>query len=81
MEANKKGFKNLLEQMVIPEALTLEEREPFLRTLMEYVHRMKPSKLFRYRGCSEMQFDAFYHDNIYASTADKFNDPYLLNRR
>lgn len=76
MEANKKGFKNLLEQVVIPEALTLEEREPFLRTLMEYVHRMKPSKLFRYRECSEMQFDAFYHDNIYASTADKFNDPY-----
>lgn len=76
MEANKNGFKNLLEQVVIPEALTLEEREPFLRTLMEYVHSIKPSKLFRYRECSEMQFDAFYHDNIYASTADKFNDPY-----
>ena len=49
----------MLEQVAIPEALTSEEREPFLRTLMEYVHSIKPSKLFRYRECSEMQFDAF----------------------
>ena len=76
MEANKKEFKNLLEQIAIPEALTLEQREPMLKTLVEYVHTMIPSKLFRYRECSETQFDAFYKDNIYASTADKFNDPY-----
>lgn len=76
MGASKRGFKDLLEQVVIPETLTLVEREPILKTIVEYVHRIIPSKLFRYRECSEMQFDAFYHDNIYASTADKFNDPY-----
>lgn len=76
MGANKKEFKNLLEQIAIPESLTLEQREPMLKTIVEYAHRIIPSKLFRYRECSETQFDAFYKDNIYASTADKFNDPY-----
>ena len=55
----------MLEQVVIPETLTLVEREPILKTIVEYVHRIIPSKLFRYRECSEMQLEAFYHDNIY----------------
>ena len=35
-----------------------------------------PSRLFRYRECSERQFDAFYNDKVYAVNAQMFNDPY-----
>ena len=35
-----------------------------------------PPKLFRYRECSERQFDAFNNDSIYAVKPQMFNDPY-----
>ena len=59
-------FKKLLEETVIPEVMSYEEREPLLKPLLEYVHSITPAKLFRYRDCSETQFDAFYNDRIYA---------------
>lgn len=66
-------FKKLLEETVIPEVMSYEEREPLLKPLLEYVHSITPAKLFRYRDCSEIQFDAFYNDRIYAGNDQKFN--------
>ncbi len=37
---------------------------------------MLPSSLFRFRPCGDLQIEAFERDEIYAVTADKFNDPY-----
>lgn len=76
MENKRSEFKKLLEETVIPEVMSYEEREPLLKPLLEYVHSIIPQKLFRYRDCSETQFDAFYNDRIYAGNAQKFNDPY-----
>ena len=76
MENKRSEFKKLLEETVIPEVMSYEEREPLLKPLLEYVHSITPAKLFRYRDCSETQFDAFYNDRIYAGNAQKFNDPY-----
>ena len=76
MENKRSEFKKLLEETVIPEVMSYEEREPLLKPLLEYVHSIIPQKLFRYRYCSETQFDAFYNDRIYAGNAQKFNDPY-----
>ena len=76
MENKRSEFKKLLEATVIPEVMPYEEREPLLKPLLEYVHSIIPQKLFRYRDCSETQFDAFYNDRIYAGNAQKFNDPY-----
>ena len=59
MENKRSEFKKLLEETVIPEVMSYEEREPLLKPLLEYVHSITPSKLFRYRDCSETQFDAF----------------------
>ncbi len=74
---NKRNvFKKLLEETAIPEVMLYEERESLLKPLLEYVHSIIPQKLFRYRDCSETQFDAFYNDRIYAVNAQKFNDPY-----
>ena len=76
METKRRIFKSKLESTVIPESMTYEERESLLKPLLEYVHSITPAKLFRYRDCSETQFDAFYNDRIYAGNAQKFNDPY-----
>ena len=76
MENKRRVFKKLLEETVIPEVIPYEERKPLFKPLIEYVHSITPQKLFRYRDCSETQFDAFYNDRIYAGNAQKFNDPY-----
>lgn len=76
MRENIRKFKELLEQTEIPHDLSSDEFSVLYRPLQEMVNSLIPSRLFRYRECSEAQFDAFYHDTIYASTADKFNDPY-----
>ena len=32
------------------------------KPLLEFTHSIVPPKLFRYRSCSEKQFDALYND-------------------
>lgn len=76
MEVKRRIFKELLEKTVIPEDTPYNDREQLLKPLIEYAHDITPPKLFRYRDCSEMQFDAFNNDLIYAVNAQKFNDPY-----
>ena len=76
MKENIRKFRDLLEKTVIPQDLSSSEFALLYRPLQELVTTLIPSKLYRYRECSETQFDAFYRDTIYASTADKFNDPY-----
>ena len=38
MENKRSEFKKLLEETVIPEVMSYEEREPLLKPLLEYVH-------------------------------------------
>ena len=76
MKANIKHFRDVLESTVIPEDLSQEEAMPLYHKLCQAVDTIIPPRLFRYRECSEMQFDAFDRDLIFASSADKFNDPY-----
>lgn len=76
MEVKRRIFKELLEKTVIPEGTPHKDRESLLRPLIKYAYDIMPSKLFRYRNCSEMQFDAFNNDLVYAVNAQKFNDPY-----
>ena len=76
MEVKIRKFKKILEETVIPEIMPYEERVPLLKPLVEYAHNIIPQKLFRYRECSEIQFDAFNKNLIYAVNAQKFNDPY-----
>lgn len=76
MKENIRKFKELLEQTEIPQDMSKDEFSALYSPLQELVTTIIPSKLYRYRECSEAQFDAFYRDAIYASTADKFNDPY-----
>ena len=76
MEAKKRIFKEMLEKVSIPADLFKDEWKVLLAPMLEYVYSIMPSRLFRYRSCNEMQFDAFYNDKIYAVNAHMFNDPY-----
>lgn len=76
MESKKRIFKQKLEEVVIPETTPKEKWGELLRPIVEYAHSIMPPRLFRYRECSERQFDAFNNDRIYAVNAQMFNDPY-----
>lgn len=76
METKKRIFKEMLEKVSIPADLSREEWRALLSPILKYVYDITPSRLFRYRSCNEMQFDAFYNDRIYAVNARMFNDPY-----
>lgn len=76
MESKKRKFKRYLEEVIIPETTPKEKLDELLMPIVEYAYSIMPSKLFRYRECSERQFDAFYNDRIFAVNAQMFNDPY-----
>ena len=76
MENKRIIFKKLLEETVIPETMPNEEQNILLERLCEYVYSIIPKQLFRYRECTERQFDAFCNDKIFAVNAQLFNDPY-----
>ena len=76
MENKRIIFKKLFEETVIPETMPDEEQNILLERLCEYVNSIIPKQLFRYRECTERQFDAFCNDKIFAVNAQLFNDPY-----
>lgn len=76
MENKKRIFKEKLEKIYIPETMPNEKRIELLKPIVDYAYSIIPSLLFRYRECSERNFDAFYNDKIYAVNAQMFNDPY-----
>lgn len=72
----RKEFKDILEKTFLPEGITDKERNEKLLPLSMWLVAHQPTRVFRYRECSEMSIDAFNEDKLYAVTADKFNDPY-----
>lgn len=76
MIMNRIGFGRLLNSIVIPEGTTPDEMIKSVLPIREAISEMMPERLFRFRRCDDMNFDAFVKDAIYAVTADSFNDPY-----
>ena len=80
---DRSDFAQRLNSIVIPEEISEEERNKSVLPLSEAIVQMMPNSLFRYRPCDENDpeqlknnIEAFREDNIYTSTADRFNDPY-----
>ena len=69
-------FKDILEKIILPEGISIEERDKRLLPLSKHIVENIPSRLFRYRECSEMNLEAFDENKLFAVTSDKFNDPY-----
>ena len=76
MNTQRRTFKQLLDETIVPEGMIDVEQFNRFERLNEYVNAIIPKKLFRYRECSEIQFDAFCSDKIFAVNAQLFNDPY-----
>lgn len=76
MNAKKRIFKEKLDAVLIPGTTPKDEWSVLLQPICEYANSIMPSRLFRYRSCNEMQFDAFYNNRVYAVNAQLFNDPY-----
>ena len=72
----RKDLKEILCDTVLLEGIPEKEMLEKLRPLRNHIDSHLPSRLFRYRSCSELNIDAFNEDKFYAVTPDKFNDPY-----
>lgn len=73
---NREDFDKILEGIVIPEGTSNEIIDEMVQPIREAISEMLPSSLFRFRPCGDLQIEAFERDEIYAVTADRFNDPY-----
>ena len=80
---DRSDFAQELNSIVIPEGISEEERNKSVLPISKALVQMMPNSLFRFRPCDEnnpkqlnYNIEAFREDNIYTSTADKFNDPY-----
>lgn len=73
---NREEFDRLLKSLVIPEGTSGERINEMVQPVCKAISEMLPSSLFRFRPCGDLQIEAFEKDEIYAVTADKFNDPY-----
>ena len=69
-------FGRLLDSAVISDGTPTEEIAKMISPIREAIAKMMPESLFRFRSCGDMHIDAFEKDEIYAVTADMFNDPY-----
>ena len=55
----KKEFARLMSRASISSSLSQEEGVKVIRGLNDFVQPYIPERLFRYRNCSELAFDAF----------------------
>ena len=54
----RKELKNILSEMVLLEGISEKKMREKLRPLRDHIDSHLPSRLFRYRACSEMNIDA-----------------------
>lgn len=76
MIMDRSDFEKRLQSIVLTGGTPQNELVRLLSPISEVISQMMPSSLFRFRTCDKMQIDAFAKDELYAVTADKFNDPY-----
>lgn len=69
-------FEKRLQSIIIPGGTPQNDLVGILAPISEAITQMMPRSLFRFRSCDKRQIDAFKKNELYAVTADKFNDPY-----
>lgn len=73
---NKRVYKQLLTETIVPEMLTGEDKVKDYYRLESYVNDNIPQKLYRYRRCNEYSIDAFYKDELWFSNGTSMNDDF-----
>lgn len=73
---DSKKYKELLHSVSVPSSSVTEEKSTRYKPLVDFLQTEIPSKLYRYRSCGELSFDAFAQDRIWFSKAKEMNDDF-----
>lgn len=71
-----KEFETILESIKTPSNMGMEQQTQLMKPISIIVEDMLPSRLYRFRKCSERNFDAFYKAQIWVSRGSDVNDDY-----
>lgn len=69
-------FEKILEGIRVPANMGMEQQAQLMKPISDIVEEMLPSRLYRFRQCSERNFDAVYKDQIWVSRGSDVNDDY-----
>lgn len=70
------NYKQIIDDTVVPAILSYEEKNEKYKSLIQYVNRLLPCKLYRFRTCKERNLDAFYKDELWFSNGSSMNDDF-----
>lgn len=73
---NYTEYKRLIENTVIPETFSEDIKSKSYNQINGVVRQMLPSKLYRFRSCSERCMEAFYRDELWFSNGSVMNDDF-----
>jgi len=71
-----KKYRELLESTIVPMNLSIEDQLKISAPLNNFILDNTPQKLFRYRACTELNFDAFNKKQIWTSRSINMNDDF-----
>ncbi len=71
-----KKYKQLLESTIIPSVSSNDEKAMRYTDFLNYVSAKLPSKLYRFRQCSQNNISAFYKDELWFSNGSLMNDDF-----
>lgn len=69
-------YKQLIEDTVVPSRLSKEEKMERYKSIAIVVNEKMPSRLYRFRKCSERNLSAFFNDQIWFSNGSAMNDDF-----
>lgn len=69
-------YESLLEKTVVPELASKEENINRYKKLLSYIDSRIPSKLYRFRRCTDYNFDSLNRGTMWFSSGDKMNDDF-----
>ena len=71
-----KKFEELLNKTVVPSNASIEAQMTLIEPLYQFLNNNLPTKLYKYRSCTDSNIDAFKSNQLWATTADNMNDGY-----
>lgn len=71
-----KEFETVLEGIKLPSSMEMEQQTQLMKPISIIVEDMLPSRLYRFRQCSERNFESFYKNQIWVSRGSDVNDDY-----
>ena len=71
---NRESFSARLDITVVPQNLSVEQKEVIYNGLQNESYKILPDKLYRYRSCSENNISSFSNDELWVAKTSLMND-------